>query len=192
MLLETRKKLFASLPDMKEFKSIWFTLWWNKWQNTESNTLFIFLHSIPGIKIGREIFYTPYEGLVSKWSLFHKILHTKECTLPVYKMNMDHWRFLYLTNIYLIPTSTWPDLLGSTKVTKAYYGINKFYSICCSIPRLDASSVVYKSRAHIPMWMPFSFFWFPFRNSGSVHTSALTPLTFVTSYSYQLTVLAGQ
>lgn len=45
---------------------------------------------------------------------FHKILNKKACTLPVYKMNADHWRFFYLTYIYLIPTR--PDLFGSTKV----------------------------------------------------------------------------
>lgn len=89
----------------------------------------------------------------------HKSLHAAS----QHKMNTHDWRFFCLTNIYLIPT--WPDLFGSTKVTKDYYGIYKFYSTCHSVPHLEASSVVYKLRAFIPSWTIISFLAPPFQNS---------------------------
>lgn len=122
---------------------------------------------------------------------FPQNTNTKACTLPVYEMNgVFFWRFFYLTNIYLIPT--WPDLLGSTKVTKDYYGIYKFYSIFLlnNVWKHLRLFINWESTSLCGLSFDIPFLELRQQSEYCLYTSNLTFITFVIYCTYQFTVSA--
>lgn len=118
---------------------------------------------------------------------FSQNTNTKICKLPIYEMNVDHWRFFYLTNIYLIPT--WPALLCSTKVTEGYYGIHKFYSIFSlnNVWKHLQLFTNWESTSLRGLFFGISFLKLRQQSEYCLYTSNLTFITFVIYYIYQFT-----